>query len=32
MGVPPPELVGAHLNMNDEAVAALPRTKPIVVR
>jgi oxalate decarboxylase len=32
MGVLPPELVKAHLNLDDEVIAALPRSKPIAVR
>ena len=32
MGVLPPELVKAHLNLDDAVIAALPRTKPIAVR
>ena len=32
MGVLPPELVKAHLNLDDDVIAALPRTKPIAVR
>jgi len=31
MGVLPPELVKAHLNLDDDVIAALPRSKPIVV-
>jgi oxalate decarboxylase len=31
MGVLPPELVKAHLNLDDDVIAALPRTKPGVV-
>jgi oxalate decarboxylase len=31
MGVLPPELVKAHLNLDDETMAGLPRTKPGVV-
>jgi oxalate decarboxylase len=32
MGVLPPELVKAHLNLDDDVIAALPRTKPTAVR
>jgi oxalate decarboxylase len=32
MGLTPPELVRAHLNLSPKTVASLPRTKPIVVR
>jgi oxalate decarboxylase len=32
MGVLPPELVKAHLNLDDDLIAALPRTKPLTVR
>ena len=32
MGVLPPELVKAHLNLDDAVIAALPRTNPIAVR
>jgi oxalate decarboxylase len=32
MGTLPPELVKAHLNLEDSTVAGLPRTKPLVVR
>jgi oxalate decarboxylase len=32
MGVLPPELVKAHLNLSDKTIAALPRTKPIAAR
>ena len=32
MGVLPPELVKAHLNLDDATIAALPRDKPIAVR
>jgi oxalate decarboxylase len=32
MGVLPPELVKAHLNLDDATIAGLPRTKPLVVR
>ena len=32
MGVLPPELVKAHLNLDDAVIAALPRSKPIAVR
>lgn len=31
MGVLPPELVKEHLNLDDSTIAALPRSKPIVV-
>ena len=31
MGVLPPELVKAHLNLDDAVIASLPRTKPIAV-
>jgi oxalate decarboxylase len=31
MGVLPPELVKAHLNLDDGMIAGLPRTKPIAV-
>jgi oxalate decarboxylase len=31
MGVLPPELVKAHLNLADEVIAGLPRTKPGIV-
>jgi oxalate decarboxylase len=31
MGVLPPELVKAHLNLNDDTIAGLPRTKPEIV-
>jgi oxalate decarboxylase len=31
MGVLPPELVKAHLNLDDEVIAGLPRTKPGMV-
>jgi oxalate decarboxylase len=31
MGVLPPELVKAHLNLDDDVIAGLPRTKPAVV-
>ncbi len=31
MGVLPPELVKAHLNLDDDMIAALPKDKPIVV-
>jgi oxalate decarboxylase len=31
MGVLPPELVKAHLNLDDDVIAGLPRTKPGVV-
>jgi len=32
MGTLPPELVKAHLNLDDEIVAGLPRSKPLVVK
>jgi oxalate decarboxylase len=32
MGVLPPELVKAHLNLDDTTIAGLPRTRPLVVR
>ena len=32
MGALPPELVKAHLNLDDSTIAGLPRTKPLVVR
>jgi oxalate decarboxylase len=32
MGVLPAELVKAHLNLDDETIAALPQTKPTIVR
>jgi oxalate decarboxylase len=32
MGATPPELVKAHLNLDDALVAGLPRAKPLVVR
>jgi oxalate decarboxylase len=32
MGVLPPELVKAHLNLDVATLGALPRTKPLVVR
>ncbi len=31
MGVLPPELVKAHLNLDDDVIAGLPRSKPGVV-
>ncbi|MGO9958904.1 MAG: oxalate decarboxylase family bicupin [Solirubrobacteraceae bacterium] len=31
MGVLPPELVKAHLNLDDEVIANLPKAKPLVV-
>ena len=31
MGVLPPELVKAHTNLDDDVIAGLPRSKPIVV-
>jgi hypothetical protein len=30
-GVLPPELVKAHLNLDDDVITGLPRTKPIIV-
>jgi oxalate decarboxylase len=32
MGATPPELVKAHLNLDDAVIAGLPRMKPLVVR
>jgi oxalate decarboxylase len=32
MGVLPPEMVKAHLNLDDETIAKLPRSKRLVVR
>jgi oxalate decarboxylase len=32
MGVLPQELVKAHLNLDDDVIAGLPRTKPLAVR
>jgi oxalate decarboxylase len=32
MGVLPPELVKAHLNLDDDLIAGLPRNRPLVVR
>jgi len=32
MGATPPELIKAHLNLDDDVIAGLPRTKPLVVR
>jgi oxalate decarboxylase len=32
MGVLPPELVKAHLNLDDETIAGLPKTRPIIAR
>jgi oxalate decarboxylase len=32
MGVLPPELVKAHLNLDDDVIAGLPRTRQLVVR
>jgi oxalate decarboxylase len=32
MALVPPELIQAHLNLDDETIAALSRTKPIIVR
>jgi oxalate decarboxylase len=31
MGVLPPELVKAHLNLDDKVIADLPKTKPLIV-
>jgi oxalate decarboxylase len=31
MGATPPELIKAHLNLDDATIAGLPRTKPLVV-
>jgi oxalate decarboxylase len=31
MGVLPPELVKAHLNLDDEVIAELPKAKPLIV-
>jgi hypothetical protein len=31
MGLPPPELVKPHLNLPDDVIAGLPRTKPTIV-
>lgn len=31
MGVLPPKLVKAHLNLNDDVIAGLPRSKPLIV-
>jgi oxalate decarboxylase len=31
MGLTPPELVRAHLNLDEPTVAALPKTKPVIV-
>ena len=31
MGVLPPELVKAHLNLDDDVIADLPRSKPLIV-
>jgi Cupin/Pyridoxamine 5'-phosphate oxidase len=31
MALTPPELVSAHLNLDEETVAALPREKPVIV-
>ena len=31
MGVLPPELIKAHLNLDDDVIAALPRSKPSIV-
>jgi oxalate decarboxylase len=32
MGVLPPELVKAHLNLDDQVIAGLPETKPLITR
>jgi oxalate decarboxylase len=32
MGVLPPELVKAHLNLDDQLIANLPKAKPVIVR
>jgi oxalate decarboxylase len=32
MALPPPELVQAHLNLDEQTMAALSKDKPIVVR
>ena len=32
MGVLPPELVKAHLNLDDATIARLPRTRPLITR
>ena len=32
MGVLPPELVKAHLNLDDDLIANLPKTKPLITR
>jgi oxalate decarboxylase len=32
MALTPPELVKAHLNIDDQTIAALSKTKPIIVR
>jgi oxalate decarboxylase len=32
MGVLPPELVNAHLNLDDAVIAKLPKTKPLITR
>jgi oxalate decarboxylase len=32
MALVPPELVKAHLNVDDETIAALSKTKPVIVR
>jgi hypothetical protein len=31
MGALPPELVKAHLNLDDKVIANLPKVKPLVV-
>lgn len=32
MGALPPELVKAHLNLDQDTIAALPKVQPLVVR
>jgi oxalate decarboxylase len=32
MGVLPPELVKAHLNLDDKVIASLPKDKPLITR
>jgi oxalate decarboxylase len=32
IGVLPPELVKAHLNVDDKTMAALPKEKPVIVK
>jgi hypothetical protein len=32
MALTPPELVAAHLNIDRDTIAALPRDKPVIVR